>query len=235
MDKLEVMDRLQRLSIEQDKLTRKLIDGEQRFRALARSVWSVQEEERKRLARELHDGIGQTLTALKLRLATMEASPEKTEALEITEIALSEARQLARLLRPAVLDDLGLAHALEWLCQLIQDQAEIQVSLRISGLEERLPPDMETLLFRLAQEALTNAQKHSRASIIDIRLTCTDQRVTLCIADNGIGFDVDQACASERDGFGLRSMRDRVELFSGDFSIKSSRNSGTDIFVNLGR
>lgn len=233
MDKQEISERLQRLATEQDKLTRKLIDGEQRVRGLAKSVWSVQEEERKRIARELHDGIGQTITALKLRLMSMPKSEAQAEALQITEIALSEARQLARLLRPAILDDLGLIAALQWIAQLTQEQSSSQISLRVSGLEDRLPPDVETLLFRITQEALTNALKHSQASVIDIRLSSESGRVFLSVADNGIGFDIEAAHSPHGNSFGLRSMRDRVELFHGDIRINSSPNCGTEILVQL--
>ncbi|WP_341501933.1 sensor histidine kinase [Gallaecimonas sp. GXIMD4217] len=233
MEQHEVMSRLHQLALEQDRLTRQLMAGEQRFRGLARSVWRVQEEERKRLARELHDGLGQTLTALKHRLAALAPSDASRDALALAEQALADTRNLARLLRPAILDDLGLGPALNWLCRLTEQRTGWQVPLQLSGLDQRLAPELETLLFRVAQEALANAQKHAKASVVDISLLRTGQRLLLSVADNGAGFELDSALAAQGDGFGLRSMQDRVELFGGELVINTSPGSGTEIRVHL--
>src|SRR6185436_1351323 len=150
-----------------------LLAGERRFRGLARSVWNVQEAERRRLARDLHDGIGQTLTALKQQLDVVEQSaavlPEAAharlrDAAELAAQALRETRELSRLLRPQILDDLGLEPALRWLTRTFSERTGVALEVDIVGIDGRFAPDLETLAYRVVQEGLNNVAKHAGAS-----------------------------------------------------------------------
>jgi two-component system, NarL family, sensor kinase len=233
-----VVERVRRITTENERVFRQLIEGERRYRGLARAVWQVQEEERRRLARDLHDGLGQTLTALKTQLQRLEQkaddlAPELRERLadsvELAGLALQETREMSRLLRPPVLDDLGLVPALSWLARSLEERAGLAVELRAEELDHRLPPDLETLIFRVAQEALTNVLKHAGVTRVRVELLPRDGRIALTVSDRGTGFDAAAAAAVERPGSGLRGMRDRVELFGGTFRVASAPGEGTEV------
>lgn len=240
----EIVDRVRRITRENERIFQQLIEGERRFRSLARAVWKVQEEERRRLARELHDGLGQTLTALKNQLERLERkaaaepgasplAPQLGEAAQLAHLALTEARELSRLLRPPILDDLGLVPALTWLARTFEERAGLRVELEARGLDERLEPDLETLVFRLAQEALTNVLKHARVERARLDLALVGGTLLLTVRDRGAGFDAGAAFASESAGSGLSGMRDRVALFGGRFEVRSAPGEGTVIAVEV--
>lgn len=232
-----IAERVRELTQDNERLFRELVGAEKRFRSLSRSVWRVQEDERRRLARELHDGIGQTLTALKNQLETsrQEGGTHGTAAegigaaLDMATQALDDTRELSRLLRPAVLDDLGLVPALRWLARNAAERFSLDVELKLEGLDERLDREIETLAFRVVQEALTNVAKHSGASTATVALERVPGRLRIQIADPGRGFDPRAVLASgpEDAGVGLRGMRDRAELFGGSFRIETAAGSGT--------
>ncbi len=237
-------ERLARITEENQRLFRELLDGERRFRHLARSVYRVQEDERRRLARELHDGIGQVLTALKNRLDSLADEVERgrielregvSTAAELAAQALSETRELSRLLRPPVLDDLGLEAALRWLARTLGEGAGLAVELQVERLDGRLDADTETLCFRVVQEALTNVMKHAGVRRAQVTLRRRGARLWLRIHDGGRGFD--PAALLEggiEDGCGLRRMRDRVELlFGGRLRVESRLGGGTTVTVEL--
>ena len=233
--------RVDRLARENAAMFERLLADERRFRALARSAWRVQEAERRRLAGELHDGLGQSLTALKIRLERLagEAGPEHpalaaplAEAVEAAAQALADTRRLSHLLRPRVLDDLGLVPALKWLARTVSEWAGFAVDFEHQGVgEERLDPDAETLLFRVAQEALNNAVKHSDAAGAALRLERSGERLSLAVRDRGRGFD--PAGTAGAAGSGLAGMRDRVELFGGRLAIDSAPGRGTEVRAEL--
>jgi signal transduction histidine kinase len=236
-------DQLARLREQQERLFVQLHAGEQHFKQLARSVWRVQEDERRRLARELHDGIGQQLTALRHRLDALarevdgagEASPLH-EALDICDSAIQETRALSRLLRPQILDDLGLDAALNWLARHSAESGGYEVDVDVADVPAPLDGDLSTLIFRVAQEALTNVLKHASAHHVVIRLARRpDNWVQLLIVDDGCGFDVDSAFAKASDGHstGLASMRERVRLFGGRFTIVSRPDEGMQLRVMI--
>lgn len=238
----ELAARLARLERDKEALARDLQQGEKRLRGLARAVWKVEEEERARLARELHDGIGQTLTALAMRLERLsaEAAGERQlggleEALGLARQALAETRELARLLRPPILDDLGLVPALRWLARTFGRHAGITVDFAAEGLgPERLPAEVETLLFRVVQEALTNVAKHAAADRAEVRLARRGGWIALAVADRGRGFDprgVGEGAAGA--GFGLKGMQDRVECSDGRFALRSAPGAGTVVEVRV--
>ncbi|HEX5468713.1 MAG TPA: GAF domain-containing sensor histidine kinase [Gaiellaceae bacterium] len=204
-------------------------------RDVFRRVVEAQEEERRRLARELHDETGQALTSILLGLKTL----EETEAgdLETAVAALRErvvetlhdVRRLAVELRPKALDDFGLEPALERLTSGFAEQTGIEVQLQ-SQLGERLPGDVETVLYRIVQEALTNVVKHARAAHVSILLTRKNGRVAALIEDDGRGFDPETA---GNGGVGLLGMRERIALLEGRLSIESREGAGTTIRVEV--
>ncbi|HKQ61053.1 MAG TPA: sensor histidine kinase [Candidatus Polarisedimenticolaceae bacterium] len=234
-----VAARVRELTVENERLFRELVATERRFRFLSRSVWRVQEDERRRLARELHDGIGQTLTALKNQLESARQAGRSKEtivesiglALEMATQALQDTREMSRLLRPSVLDDLGLEPALRWLARSFGERLAVEVDLHLSGLDERIDRELETLAFRVVQEALTNVAKHSGAPRATVEVECSAQRLEIRVSDAGGGFDPRQVLGGgQRDSsVGLRGMRDRAELFGGAVRIESAVGHGTRI------
>ena len=216
-----------------ERLLQRLEANEREFRRLGRAVWRVQEDERRRLARELHDGLGQNLTALKHRLGQIGSelepgsSPLRDKldtALALCAGALEDTRNLSRLLRPPILDDLGLEPALQWLARSTEESARLPVVVEI----EALPPlddELQTLLFRIAQEALNNAAKHAAARSLLLRLVVRDGRLQLQVIDDGGGFDPAQAAAA--GGTGLGSMRERLRLYGGQLELRSAPGHGT--------
>lgn len=213
---------------ESDRLLQGVAAMQERFRRLARAVWRVEENERQRLARELHDNLGQQLTALRLRLERLPAGADRDAAIDIAGRAIEDARTMSRLLRPPVLDDLGLDAALHWLARQIAENAGLPV--RVSGsLDRRLDSQSETVLFRIAQEALTNVVKHAGATRAELHFRRVGDRVELRIRDNGRGFDA----AAAESGVGLPGMRDRAELFGGELVVSSAPGGGTAVSATI--
>ncbi len=240
----EIIERVHQITRENEKLFEQLIAGERRFRGLAKAVWKVQEEERRRLARELHDGIGQTLTALKNQLEWVQRraaagepglETEIAESVDLAAQALNDTRELSRLLRPPVLDDLGLVPALRWLARTLGQRTGLEVELETREVEERLDPDLETLVFRAVQEALTNVLKHSGAKRARVSLARRAAGLRLRVVDEGRGFDSATVLGSSDGaaGSGLRGMQDRVELFGGRIRIESQPQRGTSVTIDL--
>jgi signal transduction histidine kinase len=200
----------------------------------------AQENERKRIARELHDEIGQTLTALGLGLRglsqAIESKPQWAveQAGQLENLAVSGLDELQRLvsgLHPPQLDDLGLLAALRWCAGEVSEL--YQVPIEVEGVENRiqLPADMRVVLFRIAQEAVTNAVRHAGPSKVIIRLNKQPQQVNLSIEDNGCGFDFEKTLqeAVAREYWGLLGMIERAELVGGELDITSKPDSGTII------
>lgn len=232
----DVLNRVQQISTENEQLVRKLADGEYRFRHLARAVWRVQEEERRSIALELHDGIGQVLTALINHLqhsAGDKADSVNEQSVELATSALSEVRRMSRALRPSVLDDLGLESALNWLARTTGEASGLDVSLQWPDDEIEVDKQTETLVFRIAQEALTNIVKHAGATRARINVGHDNRRLRVSITDNGRGFDATEILASSDRGFGARGMRDRAELFGGHLHIESASGEGTSVILEL--
>ncbi len=198
---------------------------------------SAQEEERRRVARELHDEAGQALSALMMNLASAaEALP--SEAIESKE-RLSRSRSLAKQtiadlrkliydLRPEVLDQLGLVPALRSYIKNRLEATGIKVQFDFRGLDRRLSPETEITLFRIIQEAITNIVRHSAASEVNIQVTASNSKVSANIVDNGKGFDV-EAALNAPESWGLRGIRERVAVVSGELSIESEVGKGTKI------
>ena len=228
---------LLQLRTQYQELLERLENNQSEFQRLARSVYRVQEDERRRIARELHDGIGQNLTALKHQLAMIDSqlTPGQNDlhdrlsaSIALCAQTLEDTRQLSRLLRPQVLDDLGLEAALHWLARTVEDSGTLRVELGIETLPT-LDPDLQTLLFRIAQEALANVVRHAQASDALLRLSTRAGRIMLTIWDNGIGFAPKAAAsaASEGRSAGLAGMRERAQLYGGELQIESGADTGT--------
>ena len=231
---------LERLRADYGALLARLEASDLRFRGLARSVFRVQEEERRRIARELHDGIGQNLTALKhqLSLLTAEAPDPVLQAglgaaVDLCAQTLADTRELSRLLRPQVLDDLGLAAALRWLGRAVGEKAGLVVA--VDADVPAFDDELQTLFFRIAQEALTNVVRHAGAREAAIALGVRDGHAVLTVWDDGRGFDVDAALAAASAGgsSGLGGMRDRVALHGGRLRIDSDADGGTRLHASV--
>ncbi len=207
---------------------------------VAERVMQAQERERQRVARELHDQTGQTLTheiisldLLLERTADSEARQQIEAVKRTLEQTLEEVHRMAQDLRPSVLDDLGLVPALR---TLARQGAGPEVRLQVEGLHGRLPLPIETALYRIAQEALINAVKYARAAHIDIRLEAHGAGVRLSVRDDGVGFDPRRLPATAepgRAGLGLFGMRERATLLHGTLEIHSQPAHGTEITVQL--
>jgi two-component system, NarL family, sensor histidine kinase DevS len=208
------------------------VDLSQRVsRDTVRRVVEAQELERARLARELHDETGQALTSILLGLKSLEERVETDDGRAATSdlrqlvvSTLQDVRRLAVELRPAALDDFGLVPALERLRDTIAEQSSISIDVQSSLGDRRLPADIETMLYRTVQEALTNVVKHAEAVRVTVRLTPGDGTVILTVHDDGKGFDPQ---AARDGGLGLVGMRERAALLGGRFSIETSEGAGT--------
>lgn len=227
-----MQERVAALARENQRLFSELEDMQRTFSHLARSTWRVQEDERRYLARELHDHLGQMLTALVHQLER--SSEDRDQSVELARKALEDTRELSRMLRPQILDDLGLGPALEWLGRRAGETAGIEVSVSVDELPgNRRDEDLESLLFRISQEALNNVVKHARASRASLSLTRSGNSLELRIRDDGVGFDPEGLAVDEDRGIGLAGMNDRVRLFGGELAISSAAGRGTAVTVTV--
>ncbi len=197
-----------------------------------RRIVAAQELERQRLARELHDETGQALTSILLGLKHLEGvEPESVARLrELVVATLQDVRRLALELRPKVLDDFGLAPALERLTASFAEQTGVEVDLEAGAITDRLPTEIETAIYRVVQESLTNVVKHSHAQRVSVLVTRADGRIKAVIEDDGTGFDPQAATG---DGIGLIGMRERIELLDGTLAVESSGSSGTTVALEV--
>jgi signal transduction histidine kinase len=212
---------------------------------LLRQAIAAQEEERKRIARELHDQIGQALASILVWLRALEANgsggllahPDRLQELKaIVAETLDGVRDLALELRPSVLDDLGLVPALQRYARTCQDRHGLAIDLQTVGLEGvRLPPPVETALYRIVQEALTNAAQHACAHRVSLLLEVRAGAVVAIVEDDGCGFEVDRLMHGPVDErwLGLSGMRERARLLGGRLSIESALGEGTTVFVEV--
>ena len=216
------------------------IDEATRLRAS--QIINAQEQERKRIARELHDETSQMLTSLLISLAileksvtTQEASDRIADTRKLAHQTLRAIRNLSIDLRPSALDDLGLLPALRWYLKEYQQKCAIEVEFNESGFQERLPAELETVLYRIVQEALTNTARHSNACKVVITMRQEHDAVYATIADDGQGFDVEAIRKSpdQERGLGLVGMNERAVLLDGTLDILSSLGHGTIVKVRI--
>ena len=221
-----------------DASRRAIAEKEQARFLLLKKLISAQEEERKRIARELHDGVGQMLTSLMVGMRTMQRSDdaalnqERMEELCMTASeTLEQVRVLSRELRPSLLDDLGLAAALErYASEFTRAHAAIAVDLHCD-LPGRLPSTIETALYRIVQEAMTNAARHGKATAVSVLVSRRINSVQAIVEDNGAGFNV-EAVRRQQSSVGIFGMSERAELLGGALDIESSPE-GTTVYVEI--
>lgn len=222
--------------------TAELSQANRSLRDLSGRLMQVQEDERSRLARDLHDEVGQLLTALKIDLQAIQHSASGqiiggalTDSLGLVDRLLIQVRTLALDLRPSILDDLGLVPALRWYANRQAQRNGWTLHLTIDGIVGRIPAMIEVACFRVVQEALTNIAKYASARIIELTLRRQAQEVILIIHDDGIGFDVAAARQRARDGesMGLFGMEERVRLAGGHLSLLSEVGQGTSLELHF--
>jgi signal transduction histidine kinase len=210
------------------------------LRTTATKLMNAQEEERRTIARELHDEVGQVLTAIKVELALAQRSLEASgasaaplvEAQSITDGALQTVRNLTQLLHPAALDDLGLPAAIDASLRGLARRQNIRAELHQMGMADRLPRDVEVAAYRIVQEAITNVAKHAQATQCQVRLTHLADRLVVEVNDNGVGFDPADEARDKR-GLGLINVRERAARLGGTVSMLSSPGQGTRLVVEL--
>ncbi|MDQ7849575.1 MAG: GAF domain-containing sensor histidine kinase [Armatimonadota bacterium] len=224
------------LAVERNRLFEEVRAKEAARGELIEKLLTAQEDERRRIARELHDEAGQALTALILNLEMAEraAPPEEATRLErlraIAEHTLGELRTLIYELRPTILDDLGLGAAIRWLVKEVVEPTGIKVDLQLQGLERRLPHAVETAVFRIAQEAFNNMLKHAQASRVRVAVGVDHREVSITVEDNGRGFNPATVPPSRTGrGLGLLGMRERAELLGGRLVVESTVGQGTRV------
>jgi signal transduction histidine kinase len=209
---------------------------------LLNRVITAQEEERQRIARELHDETGQSLTALGLGLeaATGELRSGVRQGLDkrltgLAHVATEAIEELDRLvldLRPAQLDHLGLVATLRWYVARVQAQAGLAARLTVRGESKRLRPELETTLFRIAQEALTNVTRHAHAGQVEVVLSFEPDLLSLEVKDDGVGFDA-EATSVAPSSLGLIGMRERAQLMGGAMAVRARPGEGTQLSVTV--
>jgi PAS domain S-box-containing protein len=226
------------LALEKGRLFEEVRAGRERLEALSQRLLQVQEAERQHIARELHDEIGQALTALKLSLDTLkdvslEDVPDRLDETrrQVNEL-LGRVRNLALDLRPAMLDDLGLLPALLWLFERYSAQTSVQVNFEHRGLEGRFNPEIETAAYRIVQEALTNVTRHAGVREVTVRSWSDASNLSVQIVDQGVGFDAQAALAAGTTS-GVAGMRERVLLLAGHFTVESTPGKGTRVSAEL--
>jgi PAS domain S-box-containing protein len=227
--------------IENAKLIKTIRRHRQELRRLTEKLFQTQEEERRRIARELHDEAGQALTAVKLGLDRLEeALPVEDQTLkgqveEIRQMLLrtsSEIRRLSYRLHPTLLSDLGLEPALDLYLKGVTAHSKLKIDFRMVGFDHRLDPNMETVLYRFTQETLNNAIKHSQAEHFRLSIIKSYPKIIFLAEDDGIGFD-GQIVGSGKRSLGLLGIRERTSLLEGTFQLKSHRGEGTKIRIEI--
>jgi signal transduction histidine kinase len=244
LDNARLYDQTQQLNAELEERikerTAQLEESQSRLRQLSAHLQAAREEERARIAREIHDELGQILTVLKIDLVSIQrmlGSPgqpveDKLKTmLQLIDTTVQQVRRIATELRPGLLDDLGLAAAMEWQLNEFQERTEIQVEVNLNLDDSSLDIDSRLALFRIFQETLTNIVRHAHANLVTVRLEEVEGHVVMTVSDNGRGI-TDEDIAQSRS-FGLLGMRERVHLLNGTFSIQGVPGQGTIITVRL--
>jgi signal transduction histidine kinase len=226
---------LERRSVEQRLLAQQ---AERELRQLSQRLVATQEEERRHLSRELHDHVGQVLTALRMELGRIERGWAATDARlagavaetkQLVDTMFRTVRDLALGLRPSMLDDLGLRAALEWYIRDTSRRFGVDIQLTIEGDVDTLPDRYQTCVYRVIQEALTNGLRHAKAHRIGVTLAARGGALDIAVADDGAGFD----SAQRREGLGLRGIDERVKELGGQMTITSASGRGTMLAVQM--
>jgi len=241
---VQINDITERLRTQQtlESLNRELELSHERLRALSRRLFEVQEEERRRLARDLHDDVGQALTALKIQMESVAraggeaaARVRVDECVDTVQHTLERVRQLSLSLRPPQLDDLGLAAALRSHLDRQARVAGLQAHFETEDAPQELAPDTETACFRVAQEAINNVLRHARARNLWVRLYSAGGRLAISVRDDGRGFDLESVRERSASGasLGLIGMEERMALAGGSFELRSAPGQGTVLLATF--
>ncbi len=231
------------VALQNSRLLEQVQSDHRRLRALSRRLVEIQEAERHHIARELHDEIGQTLTAVKINLQSLAsaqlaagtAGQQLADSIKITEQALQQVRSLSLDLRPSLLDDLGLVATLRWYVDRQSQRGDFKARFYSNLADVRLPLESENTCFRIVQEALTNILRHAQAQQVSVELRQHDGSLTIAIQDDGIGFDPKTVMenAGVEEHMGLLGMQERVLLIDGEITIDSAPGAGTEIYVRF--
>ena len=241
---VQINDITERLRTQQtlETLNRELEVSHERLRALSRRLFEVQEEERRRLARDLHDDVGQALTALKIQLESLARAGGELglrarvdECVDTAQHTLERVRQISLSLRPPQLDDLGLAAALRSHLDRQARVAGLQAHFETEDAPGEIAPDTETACFRVAQEAINNVLRHARARNLWVRLFTSDGRLSISVRDDGRGFDLESMRQRAANGasLGLVGMEERMALAGGAFELRSAPGQGTVLLASF--
>jgi signal transduction histidine kinase len=222
--------------------TKDTLQTEEQLQSLSSRLLALQEEERGRLAKELHDSFGQNLVALKFGVenAIRAASKGNTEStiktlqplIPMVQKSIEEIRRIYMLLRPTVLDDFGINAAIEWISREFERlNTGIKIQIETKVVEKQIPESLKIIIYRVVQESLENVAKHSRACKVRVCLVVGENIIELTIGDDGQGFDTKEMLSTDNPyrGLGIVSMEERVKLSGGSFLIESSKDSGTTI------
>jgi signal transduction histidine kinase len=217
-----------------------LRESEVQLRALAARLISIREEERARIAREIHDELGQVLTGLKMDVTWLakrlvgaeEQLVEKAEAMcRLIDSTMHLIRRISTGLRPEILDDMGLVAAFGWQAKEFQKRMGMRCRLKLPEDQVVLDKELSTAVFRIFQEILTNIARHAKASSVDVSLSISDDLLTLEVVDDGIG--ISESHIRGQESLGLLGMRERAQLFGGELSIQGASGRGTTVSVSI--
>jgi PAS domain S-box-containing protein len=225
----------------QQQIENSLRETSERLRRLSESVLAMLEEDRRRVARELHDEIGQVLTAVSINLKVVKNQADPSlhfrldESMTIVDCALQQVRNMSLELRPRMLDDFGLEAAVHWYVQRFEERTGIRTKFEAAASIFDIPETIRTTCFRVVQEALTNVARHAKAQNVCVELRCTSENIHLIIQDDGLGFDHRAAMvrASLGTSLGLLGMQERAQLIGGQLVIESKLGRGTNVRLYL--
>ncbi|MBE0480144.1 MAG: hypothetical protein IBX68_04110 [Dehalococcoidia bacterium] len=234
--KIEGEDEIASLAADMSLMVDQLTEREHKLRTLSHRLVEIQEEERRSIARELHDQTSQSLALIKIyldRAATAHDSEIRSwlgEARETVSEVIDQVRTLSLDLRPAMLDDLGLLQALNWHFQRYTSRTNVRVDFSSSGVDSNVPPELRTAAFRIIQEALSNVARHARVDSVAVRVWVKNSVLKITVKDAGIGFDPMHVPSTSA---GLSGMRERVDILNGSLNIESEPGGGTCLTVGL--
>jgi signal transduction histidine kinase len=227
-----------RFSVIREIQERRLVDSESRLRELSSLLLSAQESERRNLSRDLHDQLGQQMTALKLDLRRLEkkwggpeADPFLHKAIEHTDELLKSLHEIATRVRPSVLDDLGLPEAVESFVAQYEQRTGISVTTELDFHRREIPAAVGENVYRVLQEALSNVAHHAQVDRVEVMMETDETSLKMRVRDPGVGFDEQSRRESNR--LGILGMRERVELLGGEFQMQSAPGAGTEVIVEL--
>jgi signal transduction histidine kinase len=217
-----------------------ILQSREELRNLTQRLHKIREEERMKISREIHDDLGQRLTAMKMDLSWINKHIPKNNQnlvqrleamISLTDSTLDITRKIALELRPAILDDLGLIPAIEWELQQFAKRTNCSYTVNLRKANVRMDRDRTIIIFRILQEALTNIIRHAHATHVDVRLTNDKNKAHLSVNDNGIGIDFTKL--TDQDSLGIMSMRERAGAMGGTISIRNGKEGGTVVSLEL--